>query len=345
MKKINIVAIALGIVVILFMVIEYMTYPFEVSVGIKLIIFLIIGFDSLMFYYNIRGEKNYKQNIIVAVVVSIVFTIVVFFINNLIHLMKFQYIFGDKNSIGLWYFMKEDANYSIGIGSLRYLACFIGMLILCILLPLIKNQIDNFLNTLLNDEEIIEREKARRQFLESSTFVGIGGFGSKILNHILELEPEARCVIIYENDTKNISLLRDNIKVGINGFGVNNARELERLLKETMQAFIITDLGSKVGSMITVPVAKAIYDSNIYSEVVSVVPFSFEGKELSKRADEVIMDLFKPGICDALYSVKKDRLIDHCPDEMTSAEGFYLLTKTILDHVLEGYKRKYVFDK
>ena len=312
--------------------------------GTKIVLIVIGGIVCLIVYCCItknRGDRKYRVKW--AAIIACIYTLMTFVFNNLLHYYEYRLVYGFEN-VRFASLLKSDISYSVGLGEFRYPGLLIVTFALCLIITYLNNKINSYIEGLFEDEEAIARELARQQFLSNSTIIGIGGFGAKILNIFRQIQPDISCLLIYEEDTKNIGLSSINhIKIGAEGISTDNAVELIKSIKPGEQVFIVSDFSSLTGCRLTKEVSKIAYNLDIFSEVVVTIPFSFEGQETVKRAGAAINEILQSRVCNSLFIANKDGIIDHCPCEMTSEHAFTHLYDIIYDHIFNGYRMRTEF--
>lgn len=100
--------------------------------GNEFVCYSVISMAYLTTFYAIAKKIKIPSKIGFSFIGAALFTVEVFFINNILHTMRFWGMFrfqGFSFNEGFWPFVKYDLKYSLGLGIFRYILVFLFQLI------------------------------------------------------------------------------------------------------------------------------------------------------------------------------------------------------------------------
>ncbi|MDH5442438.1 MAG: cell division protein FtsZ [Candidatus Nomurabacteria bacterium] len=175
--------------------------------------------------------------------------------------------------------------------------------------------------------------------------VGIGGSGKNALNHMIESDVTGVEFICMNTDTQDLhhSLADKKIHIGKNltkglGSGMNpdvgreaaeeTKAEIQEVIKGADMVFIACGMGGGTGTGAAPIVARIAKEEGILTVGVVTKPFSFEGDQRTRIAEEGLLEMEKE--VDALIVVPNDRLLSITDKDTTFRDAF-----AICDEVLK----------
>ena len=180
--------------------------------------------------------------------------------------------------------------------------------------------------------------------------IGVGGSGGNAIDHMVRSKVGGVEFITVNTDAQALhhSLAPKKIHIGKNltrGLGTGMNPDLgHRAAEETMEdiqgaikgsdmVFIACGMGGGTGTGAAPVVAKAARDQGILTVAVVTKPFSFEGAQRMRLAEEGVTNLGKD--VDALIVVPNDRLLQII-DKNTSASSAFAMCDEILLQAVQG---------
>lgn len=100
--------------------------------GNEFVCYSVISMAYLTTFYAIAKRIKLPSKIVFSFIGAALFTAEVFFVNNILHTMRFWGMFrfqGFSFNEGFWPFVKYDLKYSLGLGIFRYILVFLFQLI------------------------------------------------------------------------------------------------------------------------------------------------------------------------------------------------------------------------
>ncbi len=180
--------------------------------------------------------------------------------------------------------------------------------------------------------------------------IGIGGSGGNAVNHMINSKIKGVEFIVSNTDAQDLhhSLANKKIHIGKNltkglGTGMNpelgkkaaeeTKDEIQEALKGADMVFVALGEGGGTGTGAAPLVAKISKDLGILTIAVVTKPFSFEGSQRSKIAEQGIEELRK--CVDAIIIVPNDRLLAMVNKETTMKSAF-AICDDVLRQAVEG---------
>lgn len=175
--------------------------------------------------------------------------------------------------------------------------------------------------------------------------IGIGGSGKNALNHMINSKVRGVEFIAMNTDTQDLhnSLAEKKVHLGKNltkglGSGMNpeigkkaaaeTKAEIQDVIKGADMVFIACGMGGGTGTGAAPIVAQAAKEQGILTVAVVTKPFSFEGNQRMKIAENGLAELERE--VDAIIVIPNDRLIIISGKEVGFKEAF-----AICDEVLK----------
>ncbi len=180
--------------------------------------------------------------------------------------------------------------------------------------------------------------------------VGVGGSGKNALNHMISSKVKGVEFICMNTDTQDLhhSLAEKKIHIGRNltkglGSGMNpdvgkqsaneTKAEIQEALKGADMVFIACGMGGGTGTGAAPIVASIAKEQDILTIAVVTKPFSFEGQQRMKIAEQGIEELKKE--VDAIIVISNDRLLD-ITDRETSFKDAFATADEVLRQAVES---------
>lgn len=180
--------------------------------------------------------------------------------------------------------------------------------------------------------------------------VGIGGSGRNAVNHMIDSKVKGVEFISINTDAQDLhhSLTKQKIHIGKNltrglGTGMNPdlgkraAEETKEAILEALQGsdmvFITCGMGGGTGTGAAPVVARAAKEVGALTVGVVTKPFSFEGQQRMRIAEQGLEDLRKE--VDALVVIPNDRLLAIVEKETTVKTAF-AMCDDVLRQAVEG---------
>ena len=184
--------------------------------------------------------------------------------------------------------------------------------------------------------------------------VGVGGSGSNTIYRMANLgltgveliavNTDAQALFFSKGDSKEIKkiLIGKNITHGL-GTGMDaelgrrsaeeSKIEIEQTIKGADMVFVTCGLGGGTGSGASPIIAEVARNLGILTVVVVTTPFSFEGLERKKIAQESLKNL--EGHMDSLMVISNDKLLK-IVDEKTTVSNAFLICDDILREAVKS---------
>ena len=180
--------------------------------------------------------------------------------------------------------------------------------------------------------------------------VGIGGSGKNAVNHMIDSKVRGVEFITVNTDAQDLhhSLAKRKIHIGKNltrGLGAGGNSEIgKRAAEETQEelrtaldgsdmVFITCGMGGGTGTGASSVAARIARENGALTVAVVTKPFSFEGQQRMRMAEQGLEDLKKE--VDALIVIPNDRLLA-VVDRETSVKNAFAMCDDILKQAVEG---------
>jgi cell division protein FtsZ len=180
--------------------------------------------------------------------------------------------------------------------------------------------------------------------------VGVGGSGDNAVNHMVGSKVRGVDFIAINTDAQDLhhSLAKKKIHIGKNltrglGAGMNpeigkraaeeTKEEIQQTLKGSDMVFVAGGMGGGTGTGAAPIVARTSKELGALTVGVVTKPFSFEGQQRMRLAEQGIEELKKE--VDALIVIPNDRLLATVSKETTLKEAF-AMCDDILRQAVEG---------
>ncbi len=180
--------------------------------------------------------------------------------------------------------------------------------------------------------------------------IGIGGSGKNALNHMINSKVRGVEFIVMNTDTQDLhnSLAEKKVHLGKNltkglGAGMNpeigkraaeeTKAEIQDVIKGADMVFIACGMGGGTGTGAAPIVAQAAKEQGILTVAVVTKPFSFEGNQRMKLAEQGLAELERE--VDAILVIPNDRLIVISGKEVGFRQAFAMCDE-VLKQAVEG---------
>lgn len=180
--------------------------------------------------------------------------------------------------------------------------------------------------------------------------VGIGGSGKNAINHMIESKVKGVEFVVVNTDAQDLhhSNAKKKIHIGKNltkglGTGMNpelgkraaeeTKEEIQESLKTSDMIFIAGGMGGGTGTGASPVVARTAKEQGALTVAVVTKPFSFEGQQRLKLAEQGLEDLKKE--VDAMIVIPNDRLLA-VVDKDTTVQNAFAICDDILRQAVEG---------
>ncbi len=180
--------------------------------------------------------------------------------------------------------------------------------------------------------------------------IGVGGSGNNAVNHMVEAKVRGVDFIAVNTDAQDLhhSMAKKKIHIGKNltrglGTGMNpelgkraadeTKEELQQAMKGSDMVFVAGGMGGGTGTGAAPVVAKTAKESGALTVAVVTKPFSFEGAQRLRLAEQGLDELRKE--VDALIVIPNDRLLATVAKETTLKEAF-AMCDDVLKQAVEG---------
>jgi cell division protein FtsZ len=180
--------------------------------------------------------------------------------------------------------------------------------------------------------------------------VGIGGSGKNAINHMVNSKVKGVDFIVINTDAQDLqqSSAKAKIHIGKNltrglGAGMNPAvgkraaeetqSEIQDALRGSDMVFIAGGMGGGTCTGAAPVVAKIAKETGALTVAVVTKPFSFEGQQRMRLAEQGLDDLRKE--VDALIVIPNDRLLA-VVDQNTTVRSAFALCDEVLRQAVEG---------
>ncbi|OHB14280.1 MAG: cell division protein FtsZ [Candidatus Zambryskibacteria bacterium RIFCSPLOWO2_12_FULL_45_14] len=178
--------------------------------------------------------------------------------------------------------------------------------------------------------------------------IGIGGSGKNTINHMINCKVKGVDFIAVNTDAQDLhqSLAKKRIHIGKNltrglGTGMNpelgkraveeTKEEVQEAIKGADMVFIASGLGGGTGSGAAPVVARTAKENGCLTVAVVTKPFSFEGSQRMKIAEQAVEDL-KQAV-DALIIIPNDRLLQTVQKDVTAKNAFAICDNILIEAV------------
>ncbi|MBL7045523.1 MAG: cell division protein FtsZ [Parcubacteria group bacterium] len=179
---------------------------------------------------------------------------------------------------------------------------------------------------------------------------GVGGSGGNAVNHMIDSKVKGVDFITINTDAQALhhANTKKKIHIGKNltrglGTGMNpelgkraaeeTKEEIQEALKGSDMIFVTCGMGGGTGTGAAPVVAKTARDAGALTVAVVTKPFSFEGQQRMRLAEQGIEELKKE--VDALIVIPNDRLLAVVQKE-TSISNAFAMCDDILKQAVEG---------
>ncbi len=180
--------------------------------------------------------------------------------------------------------------------------------------------------------------------------IGVGGSGKNALNHMVATKVKGVDFVVVNTDAQDLqqSLSRTKIHIGKNltrglGAGMNPAvgkraaeetqSEIQDAIRNSDMVFIAGGMGGGTCTGAAPVVAKLAKESGALTVAVVTKPFSFEGQQRMRLAEQGLEDLKKE--VDALIVIPNDRLLA-VVDSNTTVKSAFAMCDEVLRQAVEG---------
>jgi len=180
--------------------------------------------------------------------------------------------------------------------------------------------------------------------------IGVGGSGNNAVNHMVENKVRGVDFIAINTDSQDLhsSMAKKKIHIGKNltrglGAGMNpeigkraaeeTKEEIQQAIKGSDMVFVAGGMGGGTGTGAAPVVAKTAKEMGALTVAVVTKPFSFEGAQRMRLAEQGLDDLRKE--VDALIIVPNDRILATVAKD-TTLKAAFAACDDILKQAVEG---------
>src|SRR3989440_11072983 len=180
--------------------------------------------------------------------------------------------------------------------------------------------------------------------------IGVGGSGCNAINHMMESKMRGVDFIAINTDAQDLhqSLAKKKIHIGKNltrglGAGMNpeigkraaeeTKEEIQQTMKGSDMVFVACGMGGGTGTGAAPIVAKTAKELGALTVAVVTKPFSFEGAQRMRLAEQGLEDLRKE--VDALIVIPNDRILATVAKD-TTLKAAFAACDDILKQAVEG---------
>lgn len=180
--------------------------------------------------------------------------------------------------------------------------------------------------------------------------IGVGGSGKNTINHMINSKVKGVDFIAINTDAQDLhhSLAKKKIHIGKNltrglGTGMNadlgkraveeTKEEIQESIKGADMVFIAGGEGGGTCTGAAPVVARTAKENGCLTVAVVTKPFSFEGSQRAKLAEQGIEELRQ--VVDALIVIPNDRLLQTA-DKNITAKNAFAMCNNILKEAVEG---------
>jgi len=180
--------------------------------------------------------------------------------------------------------------------------------------------------------------------------IGVGGSGKNATNHMIEEKVRGVDFIAINTDAQDLhhSLAKKKIHIGKNltrglGAGMNpelgkraseeTKEEIQQAIKGSDMVFVACGMGGGTGTGAAPVVARTAKEMGALTVAVTTKPFSFEGQQRMKLAEQGLDELRKE--VDALIVIPNDRLLATVAKDTTLKQAF-AMCDDVLKQAVEG---------
>jgi cell division protein FtsZ len=180
--------------------------------------------------------------------------------------------------------------------------------------------------------------------------VGVGGSGNNAVNHMVDNKVRGVDFIAINTDAQDLhsSMAKKKIHIGKNltrglGAGMNpeigkraaeeTKEEIQQAIKGSDMVFVAGGMGGGTGTGAAPVVAKTAKEMGALTVAVVTKPFSFEGQQRMRLAEQGLEDLRKE--VDALIIVPNDRILATVAKD-TTLKAAFAACDDILKQAVEG---------
>lgn|GEM_PF-4178284 len=166
--------------------------------GNEFVCYSVISMAYLTTFYAIAKRIKLPSKIVFSFIGAALFTAEVFFVNNILHTMRFWGMFrfqGFSFNEGFWPFVKYDLKYSLGLGIFRYILVFLFQLIAFGIVSVLA---DSKIRTSLKEKA---DNMKRILFVKTSIFFGNSNL-ARLTNAYCHDLIEFRVISDYLNEAK-----------------------------------------------------------------------------------------------------------------------------------------------
>lgn len=180
--------------------------------------------------------------------------------------------------------------------------------------------------------------------------VGVGGSGGNAVNHMVNSKVKGVDFLVINTDAQDLqqSAAKTKIHIGKNltrglGAGMNPAvgkraaeetqSEIQDALRGSDMVFVAGGMGGGTGTGAAPVVARLAKESGALTVAVVTKPFSFEGQQRMRLAEQGLEELRKE--VDALIVIPNDRLLA-VVDKETTVRSAFAMCDEVLRQAVEG---------
>jgi len=178
--------------------------------------------------------------------------------------------------------------------------------------------------------------------------IGVGGSGSNTVSRMAKFDIQGIELVAVNTDAQALHFSKAGRKILIGkevtkglgtGMDLNlgkraaeeNKDELLEIVKGSDMVFITCGLGGGTGSGASPVIAEIAKSLGILTVVVVTTPFSFEGAQRKKIADEALSNL--KGKTDSLLVISNDKLLKVIDEKTTVSNAFYMCDEVLREAV------------
>ena len=194
---------------------------------------------------------------------------------------------------------------------------------------------------LVKNTQEIKTEK----LYKSAFFLGIGGGGCNLLSDILKKDERFHHLYINSDEKtlrhKTNTLMLQNNSLGCGGdvacgkklIDSNIKYKLCKALPKEKKIFLLATLGGGTGSGSTIAIAELLQFLEFDFHIITVLPFSFEGKQRMQNAQKSLEELQK--ITSNISIVENSQVLAKLEKQTSVKESFQMISDEVFEVMLD----------
>ncbi|MBI2053845.1 MAG: cell division protein FtsZ [Candidatus Staskawiczbacteria bacterium] len=178
--------------------------------------------------------------------------------------------------------------------------------------------------------------------------IGVGGSGSNTVSRMAKLNIERAELVAVNTDSQALHFCKAKNKILIGGettkglgagmdvvlgkkAAEESKEELSKILKGADMVFITGGMGGGTGSSASPVIAELSKNAGILTIAVVTTPFSFEGRERKRIAEEALENLKQR--VDSLLVISNDKLLKIIDEKTTVSNAFWMCDQVLAEAV------------